>query len=81
MRAQMKYADKRGAPIAIIEGGDELAKGVVTLKDLKLGTELAKEIEGNEEWRKGRPAQVEAPRGELVTAVKRMLASAGKDAR
>ena len=34
MRAQMKYADKRGAPIVVIEGEDERASGQVTLKDL-----------------------------------------------
>ncbi len=38
----MKYADKRGAAIAVIEGGDERAKGEVTIKDLALGAELAK---------------------------------------
>ncbi len=74
MRAQMKYADKRGAPLAVIVGGDERAKGVVTVKDLKLGAEMSKSITDNEEWRKGRPAQIEAPRGELVATVKKMLA-------
>ena len=29
---QLKYADKRGSPIAIIQGGDEAAKGTVILK-------------------------------------------------
>ncbi|NWG53778.1 MAG: histidine--tRNA ligase [Hydrogenophilaceae bacterium] len=77
MKAQMKYADRRGAPIAVIEGEDEVKKGVVTLKDLKLGAALAKAIEGNEAWRKGRPAQIEAPRAELAAAVKRMLAEGG----
>ncbi|MBI1186844.1 MAG: histidine--tRNA ligase [Alphaproteobacteria bacterium] len=74
MKAQMKYADRRGAPIAVIEGGDEVAKGVVTLKDLKLGAALAREIEDNDAWRKGRPAQVETQRSDLVEAVTRMLA-------
>ncbi len=73
MRAQMKYADKRRAPLAVIVGGDERAKGVVTVKDLKLGAEMSKTIADNEEWRKGRPAQIEAPRAELVATVKRML--------
>jgi histidyl-tRNA synthetase len=27
MKAQMKYADKRGAPCVVIQGGDERAKG------------------------------------------------------
>ena len=42
MKAQMKYADKRGAPLVIIQGGDEKAKGEVQIKDLRLGTELAR---------------------------------------
>jgi histidyl-tRNA synthetase len=74
MRAQMKYADKRAAPVAIIEGEDERARGVVTLKDLALGAELSKSVASNEEWRAARPAQQEVARGELVAAVKAMLA-------
>ncbi len=37
MKAQMKYADKRGRPLVIIQGGDEKAKGEVQIKDLALG--------------------------------------------
>ncbi|MDN5786356.1 histidine--tRNA ligase [Pseudorhodobacter sp.] len=69
---QLKYADKRGSPIAIIQGGDEAAKGMVILKDLILGAKIA-ENATLEEW-KDRPAQVEVPVAELVDAVKTMLA-------
>jgi histidyl-tRNA synthetase len=34
---QLKYADKRGAALVVMEGDDERAKGEVTIKDLKLG--------------------------------------------
>ena len=34
MKAQMKYADKRGSPCVVIQGGDEKAKGEVQIKDL-----------------------------------------------
>ncbi|MFN3993781.1 MAG: histidine--tRNA ligase [Tabrizicola flagellatus] len=68
---QLKYADKRGAPVAVIQGGDEAAAGMVILKDLILGAKIAQSAT-LEEW-KDRPAQVEVPRGELVAAVKRML--------
>jgi histidyl-tRNA synthetase len=68
---QMKYADKRRSPIAIIQGGDELAKGTVVLKDLILGAQIAQSAT-LEEW-KDRPAQVEVARSDLVGAVKRML--------
>jgi len=69
---QLKYADKRGSPIAIIQGGDEAAKGVVVLKDLILGAKIA-ENATLEEW-KDRPAQVEVPVADLVAAVQKMLA-------
>ncbi|MEM9751712.1 MAG: histidine--tRNA ligase, partial [Pseudomonadota bacterium] len=65
VRAQMKYADKRGAPVAVIEGEDERARGEVTLKDLILGAEMAASIDDNKTWREDQPAQVAAPRGGL----------------
>ncbi|MEO5620953.1 MAG: histidine--tRNA ligase, partial [Cypionkella sp.] len=37
---QLKYADKRGSPIAIIQGGNEAEAGVVILKDLILGAQI-----------------------------------------
>ena len=68
---QLKYADKRQSPVAVIQGGNEAEKGVVILKDLILGAKIA-ESATLEEW-KDRPAQVEVPRADLVAAVKRML--------
>jgi histidyl-tRNA synthetase len=75
MKAQLKYADKRGAPVAVIQGGDELAKGVVTLKDLKLGASLADAAGSDREaWNEARKLlQVEAPREKLVEYVRDML--------
>ena len=69
---QLKYADKRASPVAIIQGGDEAGKGTVILKDLILGAKIA-EGASLEEW-KARPAQVEVPRENLVAAVREMLA-------
>lgn len=76
MKAQLKYADKRNAPVVVIQGGDELAKGTVTLKDLKLGAKLAKDLgEDREAYAKSREqTQREVPRGEVVAAVQQMLA-------
>ncbi len=68
---QLKYADKRQSPVAVIQGGDEAAKGTVILKDLILGAKIA-ESATLEEW-KDRPAQVEVPRADLVAAVRKML--------
>ena len=74
MKAQMKYADRRGSPLAIIVGEDERKKGEVTIKDLVLGAELSKKIEDNAEWREGQKAQTSVPRARLVDEVKRALA-------
>jgi histidyl-tRNA synthetase len=68
---QMKYADKRGSPLAIIQGEDEHARGVVQIKDLILGAKIA-ENASLEEW-KANPAQSEVPRADLVATVRRML--------
>jgi histidyl-tRNA synthetase len=76
MGKQLKYADKRASPVAVIEGSDEAERGVVQLKDLALGARLAANIETHEAW-KAQPAQVEVPRGSLVEAVRAMLARAG----
>ena len=57
MKAQMKYADKRGAPCVVIQGGDERAKGEVQIKDLIEGAKAAATIKDSKEWREGRPAQ------------------------
>jgi histidyl-tRNA synthetase len=68
---QLKYADKRGAPVAIIQGGDEAAHGVVQVKDLVLGARIAAEA-SLDEWR-AQPAQTEVPRADLVAEVRRIL--------
>lgn len=69
---QLKYADKRQSPIAVIQGGNEADKGTVILKDLILGAQIAQNAT-LEEW-KDRPAQVEISRADLVAQVRKMLA-------
>ncbi|EPX86383.1 histidyl-tRNA synthetase [Rubellimicrobium thermophilum DSM 16684] len=69
--AQMKYADRRRAPFAVIEGSDERARGVVQVKDLALGAALAAGA-SLEQW-KDRPAQQEVPRAELAARLAAML--------
>ena len=78
MKAQMKYADRRLAPAAIIIGEDEIAAGTVTVKDLDLGRELAAGVSDNAEWREQRPGQQTIPRGELIAAVKRIVGAGGQ---
>ena len=73
MKAQMKYADRRLSPAAVILGGDEIAAGTVTVKDLDLGRELAAGVTDNSAWREQRPGQQTIPRGELVAALRKIL--------
>src|SRR5690606_20779404 len=71
MKAQMKYADRRGAPCVVIQGGDEREKGEVQIKDLVAGARAAAEITDNAEWRESRPAQFSVKESELVEAVRK----------
>jgi histidyl-tRNA synthetase len=75
MRAQMKYADRRGAPLAVIQGEDEREKGEVTVKDLDEGLRLSQQIEDREAWTSARPAQVSVAQDKLVDCVREMLAA------
>ena len=72
---QLKYADARQSPVAVIEGSDEKARGVVQIKDLALGARLAANITTNEEW-KAQPAQMEIKRTDLIDQVRAMIARA-----
>ncbi|MDM7978976.1 MAG: histidine--tRNA ligase [Rhizobium sp.] len=78
---QLKYADRRGAPIAIIQGGDERAQGVVQIKDLIEGKRLSGEITDNAEWREARVAQDVVAEADLVAKVKEILAAQAEDRR
>ncbi len=77
MRAQMKYADRRGAPAVVIVGENERQAGTLTIKDLVVGAEKAKAIKDNAEWRESRPGQVEVTRDALITTVRGMLDGSG----
>jgi len=68
---QLKYADRRGSPIAVIEGADEKAAGMVQIKDLILGAQIAEKAT-LEEWRE-RPSQFEVPREQMVAIVREIL--------
>jgi histidyl-tRNA synthetase len=70
---QLKYADTRNSPIAIIEGGDEKAQGIIQIKDLILGAQIAQNAT-LEEW-KERPSQFTVDRAELVAKVREILAT------
>lgn len=73
MKAQMKYADRRGAPAVVILGGDEIAAGEVTIKDLDAGRAAAAAITDNDAWKAQRPGQMKIPREGLVAAIKSII--------
>lgn len=74
MKAQLRYADARGARLVVIEGEDERAQGVVTLKDLQLGAEKSAEIEDNAEWRASEHAQQQVTKADLAAKIQEILA-------
>jgi len=74
MKAQMKYADKRGSPCAVIQGGDEKAKGEVQIKDLVLGATLTSIKDRDEYLKQQAEAQFAVPEEKLVEAVKGVIA-------
>jgi histidyl-tRNA synthetase len=75
---QMKYADKRNAPCVVIQGSDEKAKGEVQIKDLVLGAEIAGLSKDRDGYlQKQAEAQFAVPEGQLVEAVRKVLARHG----
>ena len=71
---QMKYADKRNSPCAIIQGSDERANGKVQIKDLILGAGLTTTEDRDEYLKKQSEAQVLVDEGSLVDEVRKILA-------
>ena len=75
MNAQLKYADKRGAICAVIQGSNERAKGEIAIRDLVLGAELAGSTKDRADYLDLRTrAQFSVPEAELVKTVKEVLA-------
>jgi histidyl-tRNA synthetase len=78
MNAQLKYADRRRSRCAVIQGSNEReAPGgpEVTIRDLRLGAELAKRTKDRADYLELRQrAQFSAPEAELVERVREVLA-------
>jgi histidyl-tRNA synthetase len=75
---QLKYADKRGSPCAVIQGGDERARGEVQIKDLILGAEIAGLSKERDDYlKKQAEAQFAVPEENLVDAVRDLLVRHG----
>lgn len=74
LKNQLSHADHYQIPVAVIVGGDELEKGVVSVKDLLEGKRQRESIEDREQYRQaGKTGQVTVPRSQMVTAVKELL--------
>jgi histidyl-tRNA synthetase len=75
---QLKYADRRGSPCAIIQGTDEKSRNEVLIKDLKAGTEVAIFHYGvgtsRQEYLEDRKAQFAVKEEQLVDEVRKLLA-------
>ncbi len=73
LNKQLKYADRVGIPLAVIAGSDEFESGTVTVKDLRIGAEVAKGVSDREEWLKAENVQATMKRAELVSYLKKLL--------
>jgi len=74
MNAQLKYADRRNAPCAVIQGSNERDKGEVTIRDLVLGAELAASTKDRADYLELRQrAQFSVSEDKLVEAVLEVL--------
>lgn len=71
---QIKYADKVGIPVAVIQGSQEAEAGQVTIKNLAAGAEAAEETYDREQWLKAEGFQQTIPRAEMLSHIRKLLA-------
>ncbi|MGE0713127.1 MAG: histidine--tRNA ligase [Planctomycetota bacterium] len=76
---QFKYADRRRFSAVVVAGGDEVAAGQVSIKDLRLGEELSREstVTDRKAWLEQLPGQVTVPQSALVETVREVLGRYG----
>ena len=74
MKAQMKYADRRGSVCVVIQGSDEREKGEVQIKDLVLGATLSSAPDREAYLKQQAEAQFAVPEAEMIAAVRKVLA-------
>ncbi len=72
---QLRYADRRGSPIAIIQGGNEKEAGKVIVKDLIEGKRIAETITDNAEWREAKAGEHLVDEKVLISTVRQILAA------
>ena len=73
LKSQLKYADKRNSPAAILYGDDEIKSGVVTIKNLKKGKEASQKIKTRDDWKSGESSQIKVKIENLVDEIKKLL--------
>jgi histidyl-tRNA synthetase len=73
MKAQMRYADKRGAAIVVIRGEDERQANQVTIKDLRAGKRASADIESRDQWTEERPGQETVGEDRLIPWIRERL--------
>jgi histidyl-tRNA synthetase len=71
---QLKYADRRSSPCALIQGPDEKAKGEVLVRDLIAGAAPSDTTDREAHLKKQAEAQAPVKESELVEAVRKLLA-------
>ena len=77
MKAQMKYADKRGSVCVVIQGSDEREKGEVLIKDLVLGATLSSAPDRDAYLKQQAEAQFAVPETGMIDAVRKVLSRHG----
>jgi histidyl-tRNA synthetase len=70
---QLKYADRKGIPIAVMIGPDELSKGEASIKDLRVMKESQVHVEARQEWVEMRVGQRAVPMGDLKREIISLL--------
>ena len=74
MGNQLSHADHYGIPVAVIIGEDEIAQGVVSVKDLNAGKMGREAIEDHDAYREaGKTGQVTVERASMAETVRRLL--------
>jgi histidyl-tRNA synthetase len=71
---QLKYADRRHSPVAVIQGGNEKEKGEVQIKDLILGATLTSTEDREAYLKKQAEAQFACKEADMVAKVREVLA-------
>ena len=85
LRKQLQYADRLQIPVGVILGGDELTQGTVTVKNLRLGTQLqekkgsAQGVEREAWLQRSRSVQKTVPRADLLREIREMLSGTARD--